>query len=88
MHFSRGACLSSSSINNDPFVFQKEFKNLKNLDLFNNEVTNMDNYREKVFNLIPSLRYLDGYEITNYVYNPSHFSSQTNLMVMSINFQV
>lgn len=22
----------------------------------------MDNYREKVFNLIPSLRYLDGYE--------------------------
>lgn len=23
----------------------------------------MDNYREKVFNLIPSLRYLDGYRI-------------------------
>lgn len=44
-------------------LFQKEFKNLKSLDLFNNEVTNMDNYREKVFNLIPSLRYLDGYEI-------------------------
>lgn len=44
------------------FIFQKEFKNLKSLDLFNNEVTNMDNYREKVFNLIPSLRYLDGYE--------------------------
>ncbi|XP_050463867.1 acidic leucine-rich nuclear phosphoprotein 32 family member A [Cataglyphis hispanica] len=40
----------------------KEFKNLKSLDLFNNEVTNMDNYREKVFNLIPSLRYLDGYD--------------------------
>ncbi|XP_076246466.1 acidic leucine-rich nuclear phosphoprotein 32 mapmodulin [Calliopsis andreniformis] len=41
----------------------KEFKNLKNLDLFNNEVTNVDNYREKVFSLIPSLRYLDGYDI-------------------------
>lgn len=40
----------------------KEFKNLKSLDLFNNEVTNMDNYREKVFNLIPSLRYLDGFD--------------------------
>ncbi|KAJ9598948.1 hypothetical protein L9F63_010542, partial [Diploptera punctata] len=38
----------------------KEFKNLKNLDLFNNEATSMDNYREKVFNLIPSLKYLDG----------------------------
>lgn len=36
---------------------------MKSLDLFNNEVTNMDNYREKVFNLIPSLRFLDGYEI-------------------------
>ncbi|XP_076648646.1 acidic leucine-rich nuclear phosphoprotein 32 mapmodulin isoform X3 [Halictus rubicundus] len=41
----------------------KEFKNLKNLDLFNNEVTNLDNYREKVFSLIPSLRYLDGFDI-------------------------
>lgn len=41
----------------------KEFKNLKNLDLFNNEVTKLDNYREKVFSLIPSLRYLDGYDM-------------------------
>jgi acidic leucine-rich nuclear phosphoprotein 32 family protein A/C/D len=41
----------------------KEFKNLRNLDLFNNEATNVDNYREKVFSLIPSLRYLDGYDI-------------------------
>jgi hypothetical protein len=41
-------------------VFQKEFKNLKNLDLFNNEATSIDNYREKVFHMIPSLKYLDG----------------------------
>ncbi|XP_043289819.1 acidic leucine-rich nuclear phosphoprotein 32 family member A [Venturia canescens] len=41
----------------------KDFKNLKSLDLFNNEATNMDNYREKVFNLIPSLRYLDGFDM-------------------------
>ncbi|XP_076356358.1 acidic leucine-rich nuclear phosphoprotein 32 mapmodulin isoform X3 [Tachypleus tridentatus] len=40
----------------------KEFKNLKNLDLFNCEVTTIENYREKVFNLIPSLKYLDGYD--------------------------
>ncbi|PSN49293.1 hypothetical protein C0J52_09404 [Blattella germanica] len=32
----------------------KEFKNLKNLDLFNNEATSIDNYREKVFHLIPN----------------------------------
>nr|CAD7446785.1 unnamed protein product [Timema bartmani] len=41
----------------------KEFKNLKNLDLFNNEATSIDNYREKVFNLIPSLKYLDGFDL-------------------------
>ncbi|KAF7388910.1 hypothetical protein HZH66_010047 [Vespula vulgaris] len=40
----------------------KEFKNLKYLDLFNNEVTNVDNYREKVFSLVPNLRYLDGFD--------------------------
>ncbi|KAI4499422.1 hypothetical protein M0802_005318 [Mischocyttarus mexicanus] len=40
----------------------KEFKNLKYLDLFNNEVTNVDNYREKIFSLLPNLRYLDGFD--------------------------
>lgn len=49
-------------------LLQKEFKNLKSLDLFNNEATNMDNYREKVFSLIPSLRYLDGY-VYNTLFN-------------------
>ncbi|KAJ8956548.1 hypothetical protein NQ318_019272 [Aromia moschata] len=40
----------------------KNFKYLKNLDLFNNEATSMENYREKVFKMIPSLKYLDGYD--------------------------
>ncbi|CAH1109441.1 unnamed protein product [Psylliodes chrysocephalus] len=40
----------------------KNLKNLKNLDLFNNEATTVENYREKVFKLIPSLKYLDGYD--------------------------
>ncbi|RWS29570.1 acidic leucine-rich nuclear phosphoprotein 32 family member B-like isoform X3 [Leptotrombidium deliense] len=40
----------------------KEFKTLKNLDLFNCDVTSIDSYREKVFNLIPSLKYLDGFD--------------------------
>jgi len=40
----------------------KEFKSLKNLDLFNCDVTNIESYRDKVFNLIPSLKYLDGFD--------------------------
>lgn len=48
-------------INDEYLNLQKDFKNLKSLDLFNNEATCMDNYREKVFSLIPSLQYLDGY---------------------------
>lgn len=43
-------------------LLQKEFKNLKNLDLFNCDVTNIECYRDKVFNLIPSLKYLDGFD--------------------------
>ncbi|XP_054707126.1 acidic leucine-rich nuclear phosphoprotein 32 family member A-like isoform X1 [Uloborus diversus] len=40
----------------------EEFKNLKSLDLFNCEVTNVENYRDEVFGLISSLKYLDGYD--------------------------
>lgn len=40
----------------------KEFQKLKYLDLFNNEATQISNYREKVFSLIPSLKYLDGFD--------------------------
>lgn len=40
----------------------KNFKHLKYLDLFNNEATTIDNYREKIFKMIPSLKYLDGYD--------------------------
>jgi len=40
----------------------KDFKCLENLDLFNCDITQTDNYREKVFNLIPSLKYLDGFD--------------------------
>lgn len=40
----------------------EEFENLRNLDLFNNDVTNIEDYRNKVFALHPSLKYLDGYD--------------------------
>lgn len=36
-------------------------KNLRNLDLFNCEVTKVDQYRENVFKLLPDLKYLDGF---------------------------
>ncbi|KRT85327.1 hypothetical protein AMK59_776, partial [Oryctes borbonicus] len=40
----------------------QDFKYLKNLDLFNNDATTIENYREKIFKLIPSLKFLDGYD--------------------------
>ncbi|XP_039614117.1 acidic leucine-rich nuclear phosphoprotein 32 family member B isoform X1 [Polypterus senegalus] len=41
----------------------KKLDNLKSLDLFNCEVTNLNDYRESVFKLLPHLTYLDGYDI-------------------------
>lgn len=38
------------------------FEHLKSLDLFNNEVTSIENYRERLFKLLPSLEYLDGFD--------------------------
>ena len=35
---------------------------LEVLDLFNNEVTSAENYRQNVFRLIPSLKFLDGFD--------------------------
>ncbi|KAJ8727517.1 hypothetical protein PYW07_001636 [Mythimna separata] len=40
----------------------EDFEYLKNLDLFNNEVTSIEEYRSKVFALHPSLKYLDGFD--------------------------
>ncbi|KAM9836359.1 acidic leucine-rich nuclear phosphoprotein 32 family member D-like [Aulostomus maculatus] len=41
----------------------KKLPQLKSLDLFNCEVTNLADYRESIFNLLPKLTYLDGYDI-------------------------
>ncbi|KAF5925311.1 hypothetical protein HPG69_001755 [Diceros bicornis minor] len=41
---------------------KKKLENLKSLDLFNCEVTNLNDYRENVFKLLPQLTYLDGYD--------------------------
>ncbi|XP_077326828.1 acidic leucine-rich nuclear phosphoprotein 32 family member A isoform X1 [Lithobates pipiens] len=40
----------------------KKLGSLKSLDLFNCEVTNLGDYRENVFKLLPQLTYLDGYD--------------------------
>lgn len=39
-----------------------ELGKLEILDLFNNEVTSAENYRNNVFRLIPSLKFLDGFD--------------------------
>lgn len=41
----------------------KKLPQLKSLDLFNCEVTNLDDYRDSIFKLLPQLTYLDGYDI-------------------------
>jgi len=43
----------------------KNLPELKNLDLFNCEVTNMEDYRDQVFELLDGLQYLDGYDREN-----------------------
>ncbi|KAI5724157.1 hypothetical protein M8J76_016176 [Diaphorina citri] len=43
----------------------KQLTNLKHVDLFNNDVTTIENYREKVFELLPNLKYLDGFDAKN-----------------------
>ncbi|XP_069778002.1 acidic leucine-rich nuclear phosphoprotein 32 family member B isoform X1 [Narcine bancroftii] len=40
----------------------QKLESLKSLDLFNCEVTNLNDYRESVFKLLPQLMYLDGYD--------------------------
>ncbi|XP_040183098.1 acidic leucine-rich nuclear phosphoprotein 32 family member B-like [Rana temporaria] len=40
----------------------KKLTNLMSLDLFNCEVTMLNNYRESVFALLPQLTYLDGFD--------------------------
>ncbi|XP_036430690.1 acidic leucine-rich nuclear phosphoprotein 32 family member B isoform X2 [Colossoma macropomum] len=41
----------------------KKLDHLKSLDLFNCEVTNLNDYRDSVFKLLPQLTYLDGYDM-------------------------
>ena len=53
-------CISFSHVVS--YVFQKQLPELQTLDLFNCEVTNADSYREKVFELLDGLLYLDGYD--------------------------
>ncbi len=48
------------------FFFLQGLGDMKSLDLFNCEVTNVDSYREKVFELLKgSLQFLDGYDCNN-----------------------
>lgn len=40
----------------------QNLKNLKSLDLYSCEVSTLEDYRESVFDLLPQLTYLDGYD--------------------------
>lgn len=41
---------------------QQNLKNLKSLDLFNCEITTLEDYRESIFELLPQVTYLDGFD--------------------------
>ncbi|KTG31077.1 hypothetical protein cypCar_00042241 [Cyprinus carpio] len=40
----------------------QNLKNLKSLDLFNCEITTLEDYRESIFELLPQVTYLDGFD--------------------------
>ena len=63
MHISASNIINSSSLHIAAFNPQKKLANLKSLDLFNCEVTNLNDYRDSVFKLLPQLTYLDGYDM-------------------------
>lgn len=44
------------------FLLQQNLKNLQSLDLFNCEITSLEDYRESVFELLPQVTYLDGFD--------------------------
>lgn len=48
-----------------PCAPQKKLPQLKSLDLFNCEVTNLADYRDSIFKLLPQLTYLDGYDVND-----------------------
>lgn len=44
------------------FILQQNLKSLQSLDLFNCEITSLEDYRESVFDLLPQVTYLDGFD--------------------------
>lgn len=57
------ACAAPAGFNAVCWSEQKKLSQLKSLDLFNCEVTNLGDYRTSIFNLLSQLTYLDGYDI-------------------------
>lgn len=43
--------------------WQGSLPSLKDLDLFNCAVTEVENYRQGVFDMLPNLKYLDGFDV-------------------------
>lgn len=54
----RGENVFSSSL----LVVQQNLKNLKSLDLYSCEVSTANDYRDNVFEMLPQLQYLDGFD--------------------------
>lgn len=67
-HITTSSKLTSLNLSGNKIKDFEELKPLSSLekleilDLFNNEVTQADNYRNNVFQMIPSLKFLDGFD--------------------------
>lgn len=51
-----------SQLANSMFMVQQSLKSLQSLDLFNCEITSLDDYRDSVFELLPQVTFLDGFD--------------------------
>lgn len=47
---------------NAMFLLQQNLKSLQSLDLFNCEITSLEDYRDSVFELLPQVTFLDGFD--------------------------
>uniref|UniRef100_A0A8C9QM52 Acidic leucine-rich nuclear phosphoprotein 32 family member n=1 Tax=Spermophilus dauricus TaxID=99837 RepID=A0A8C9QM52_SPEDA len=61
LEFLSMANVELSSLAQLPKALQN-LKNLKSLDLFNCEITNLEDYRESIFELLQQITYLDGFD--------------------------
>lgn len=68
--------------------FQQNLKNLKSLDLFNCEITTLEDYRESIFELLPQVTYLDGFDAEDNEAPDSEADDDGEWIQLLLNFRI